>query len=161
MRLSNFTRGLSVVEIIVSAAIILTAVTGLAGAWQLYLKVSNLSTEYDIAALLTEEGGEALTVMRDTSWSSNIAPLSLNTPYYLYWNGTTYQATTTQQINQNSYVRTITFSSIYRDTNDNITSSGGTLDANTRDVMITVYPVGNASTTLAQSEMLIHNVYTN
>ncbi|HTK33206.1 MAG TPA: hypothetical protein VL335_01515 [Candidatus Paceibacterota bacterium] len=156
----RYIRGLSVVEIIVSAAIIATAVTGIAGAWQLYLKVANSSSRYAEAALLTEEADEALTIMRDTGWSTKISPLSLNTTYYLYWDGSTYSGTTTVQTIQNTYVRTIVFSAVKRDSSDNISTSG-TTDANTRDVIITVFPSGNASTTLARTEMLIHNVYNN
>ncbi|MES2314662.1 MAG: hypothetical protein V4524_01865 [Patescibacteria group bacterium] len=152
--------GLSVVEIIVSAAIIAIAVTGIAGAWQLYIKVANLGTQYAQATMLVEEASEALSVMRDTNWTSAINPLSLNTTYYLYWDGTTYSATTTQQVSSGSFVRTIVFSTVTRDVNFDIASSG-TVDLKTRKVVITVYPLGNASTTLAQAQLLLHNVYNN
>lgn len=156
----RYKRGISVVEIIVSAAIIATAVTGIAGAWQLYLKVSNLGTQYAQANMLIEEASEALTIMRDTNWTNNISPLTNNTTYYLYWNGSTYTATTTQQIRNGLYVRTITFQSVSRDVNFDIAASG-TVDLKTRKVFITVYPIGNASTTLAQAQLLLHNVFNN
>lgn len=156
----RYTRGLSVVEIIVSAAIIATAVTGIAGAWQLYIKVANLGTQYAQATMLVEEASEALSVMRDTNWTSTINPLSLNTTYYLYWNGATYSATTTQQVSSGSFVRTIVFNAVTRDANFDIASSG-TVDLKTRKVIITVYPLGSASTTLAQAQLLLHNVNNN
>ncbi|MDD5165300.1 MAG: hypothetical protein PHG25_02060 [Candidatus Pacebacteria bacterium] len=156
----RYIRGISVVEIVVSAAIIATAVTGIAGAWQLYLKVSNLSNQYAQANMLIEEASEALSVMRDTNWTSTINPLTVNTTYYLYWNGSAYSGTTTQQISQGKYVRTIVFQSVVRDVNFDIASSG-TVDLKTRKVIITVYPFGNASTTLAQAQLLLHNVYNN
>ncbi len=156
----RYKRGISVIEIVVSAAIIATAVTGIAGAWQLYLKVSNLSNRYAQATMLVEEASEALSVMRDTNWTSTINSLAVNTTYYLYWNGASYTGTTTQQISQNNYIRTIVFQPIVRDANFNIATSG-TTDLKTRKVIITVYPFGSASTTLAQAELLLHNVYNN
>lgn len=156
----RYIRGISVVEIVVAAGIILTAVTGIAGAWQLYFKISNKSAQYSQVSTIIEEGEEALNLMRDMSWSGNISPLSLNTTYYIYWNGSAYVATTTLQTIQNTYVRTISFQSIQRDVNFNIASSGS-VDVNTRKAVITIFPSGNASTTLAQSEMLIHNVFNN
>ena len=157
---TRFSRGISIIEIVVAAAIIATAVVGISGAWQLYIKVSNISAEYAQAANLTEEAGEALDIMRDMSWNSNISPLSLGTTYYLYWNGQSYTATTTPQIINSTYLRTIVLSSINRDANYNIASSG-TLDPNTKLATITVTISGNASTTLAQLQTLIHNVFNN
>jgi Tfp pilus assembly protein PilV len=160
MRARRRSHGITILEIVVSAAIIATAVTGIAGAWQLYLKVSNYGTQYIAASLLTEETGEALTLMRDASWTNYIGNLSLNTPYYLYWNGSSYSATTTQQVSFSSYLRTFTLSAVKRDANDNVSSSG-TTDTDTKDVIISVVLSANASTTVSQSEMLIHNVYQN
>jgi Tfp pilus assembly protein PilV len=163
MKIPSYRRtdGLSVVEVIVAAAVIVTLVTAAAGAWQLYLRTATMSTRQSQAALLIEDASEVLRIFRDQSWSSIIAPLSLATPYQLYWTGTAYRATTTQILLQDQMVRTITLSSVSRDANDNITSSGGTLDAQSRKVTISVFPVNSTSTPLMMSQMLIHNVYSN
>ncbi len=160
MSISNHSRGISVVEIVVAAAIIATVVTGIAGAWQLYIKVSNKSILYAQSAALVEEGGEVLNILRDTSWTTKISPLFVNTTYYLYWSGTAYSATTTLQTTSNGLVRTIVFQTIARDGSDNISSSG-TVDANTRKALITVFASSTPSLILAQSEMLLHNVFNN
>ena len=157
---TRYRRGISVVEIVVAAGIIAIAVTGIAGAWQLYFKISNQSVQYAQTTTLIEEANEALSVMRDSGWSNKINTLSLNTTYYLYWDGSAYSATTTPQIIQNTYLRTIVFQPVTRDASFNIASSG-TTDVNTRKVTITISLSGNASTTLAQSEMLLHNVFNN
>lgn len=157
----NWKTGFSVVEIIVASAIIVTLVTAIGGGWQLYLKVTRDGTNYTMASNLSEEGAEAVQLLRDQSWSTNIATLSLNTPYNLYWNGSAYKATTTTQIIQKAFKRTVTFSSVQRDAWDNIVSSGGTVDAKTRKATIDVYLVSTSSTLLLESEMLIHNTYAN
>ncbi|MEK7609958.1 MAG: type II secretion system protein [Patescibacteria group bacterium] len=153
-------QGFSVVEIVVAAAIIVTLVTAAAGAWQLYLRVSNTGTQQSQAAIMMEEAVEALRLLRDQSWTSNIAPLTLETTYQLYWDGSQYQTTTTQILLQNQFVRSLIFSAVNRDSNDNVASSG-TNDPDTRKVTISVFNVGATSTPIIQSEMLIHNVYAN
>ena len=153
--------GISIVEIVVSAGIIAVAVLGITGAWRLYLKVANQSTMYAQGALMVEEAEEAITLMRDFSWSRYISPLTLNTNYYLYWNGSAYVATTTAQTSANGYIRTLVFRSVQRDSNSNIVLSSGIVDSRTKNVLITVVPANATTTVVGQSDMLIHNVYSN
>jgi hypothetical protein len=161
MKFPFHTRGLSVIEIIVAAAIIVTLVTGAAGAWQLNLRLSNSGIQQSQAAIIVEETAEILQLLRDDSWSRHISPLSLNTTYQLAWSNNKYSITQAQTLIQNSYVRTITLASVNRDSNDNITASGGTLDVNTKKVTVSVFLVGATSTPLMTSEMLLHNMYAN
>ena len=160
MRKHCHSQGLSVVEIVVAAAIIVTLVTAAAGAWQLYLRVFNTSTQQSQAALLLEEASEAVHLLRDQSWTSNIQPLTLGTSYQLSWNGSRYVLGTDQSLIQNQFIRTLIFSAVKRDINDNIDASG-TDDINTIKVTISVATQNATSTPIIQSEMLIHNVYAN
>jgi prepilin-type N-terminal cleavage/methylation domain-containing protein len=155
---SLYQRGFGLVEIIVASAIIVTIMVAVTGAFQLYIKTANINGQYAQTALLTEESKEALRVLRDQGWTANIASLTLNTTYYLYWNGSQYVATTTQTYIQNNFLRTIVFTSVMRDSSFNIVPSGGTIDTYTRKVTVTI---SNASTTLASTDFLIHNVYNN
>src|SRR6185369_9324074 len=119
---------------------------GAAAAWQLYLRISNSSGRTVQAALLLDEGAEAVQLLRDSGWTANIAPLSLNTPYYLYWNGSAYATSTSPVVIQGSYVRTITLAAVSRDASTyNIVSSGGTNDPNTRDVVVSVSLASSSS----------------
>lgn len=154
-------KGFSVVEIIVASAIIVTLVSAIGGGWQLYLKVTRDGTHFTMASNLSEEGAEAIQLLRDLSWDSHIASLSLNTPYDLYWTGATYAATTTPQLIQSIYRRTVNFSAVQRDAWDNIVSSGGTTDSNTRKATISIYLGSTSTAPISQSEMLIHNTYAN
>jgi prepilin-type N-terminal cleavage/methylation domain-containing protein len=154
-------KGFSLVEIIVAAAIVASVVTAVTGAMQSYFTAITANSQYAQAALLTEEGAEAIRIFRDTGWTNNIAPLSLNTPYYLYWNGTGYATSTSPVVIQNGFTRTFVMQSVARDSNDNISPSGGTTDTKTRDVTITVYASTTPPKTLSQTHMLIHNVFNN
>ena len=51
--------------------------------------------------------------------------------------------------------------SVMRDPNSDIVASGGTADPNTLKATITVAFAGNASSTISQSQLLIHNAYSN
>ena len=150
---------MSILEIIISAAIIMTAIVGISGAWQLYLKVSGVSAQKTQAAILIEEAGEAITIMRDQSWTGKILPLGIGTDYYLYWNAGAY-ATTTTATTTSGLTRKIVFSQIFRDAQSDISTSGGTLDLNTRKVTIRIY-AATTSDPLVQAEMLLHNAYSN
>jgi Tfp pilus assembly protein PilV len=151
--------GMSVIEIIIAAAIILAVTAGAAAAWTTYIRMTNSSSQKIIAALLLDEGSEAVQLFRDSTWK-NLSSLSLSTPYYLYWTGTKYATSTSKVLIQTNYIRTITLKSVMRDANFNIIASGGTTDANTYDVTVAV-SLATSSTPIATSEMLIHNVYNN
>jgi prepilin-type N-terminal cleavage/methylation domain-containing protein len=153
--------GFSLVEILVSAAIIAVVGVGVTAAWRQYINLTQSSARITQAALLTEEAGEALEFYRDLTWSGYIAPLTLGTPYYLYWNGTGYATSTTEVAVQNNYSVSFVLASVMRDGNSNIVSSAGTGDPNTLKATITVAPLGNLASPYSQSELLIHNVYAN
>ncbi|MEA2715475.1 MAG: hypothetical protein QOG91_503 [Candidatus Parcubacteria bacterium] len=148
------------VEIVVAAAIIVSMVTAAAGAWQLYLRLSNTSGRRTQAVLLSEEAAEALNLLRDRSWAKNIAALSLDTPYYIYWNGTTYATSTTPVTVNNSYNVYVTFGALYRDINKDI-AGAGTIDARSRYATVTVSVAGNPGAKDLETQMLIHDIFQN
>lgn len=155
-------RGVSILEVVLVAAIILTVVTAIAGAWQLYLRTANTISIQTQATLAEIEVVEALNIMRDSGWASKIASLNLNTNYYIRWNGSTYIATSTSitLATSSALVGRITFQSIKRDAQSNISSSG-TIDPDTRLVSMKIYPSNNTSNILVQANMLLHNLYDN
>lgn len=153
--------GFSIVEIVIGAAIVALVVTAIATAWQFYTKLAGQSVRSTQAALLIEEGGEALQYMRDKGWTANIANLTNNTTYYLIWDGTDYKATTTPILINSAYSRTITFGAVQRDASYNIASSG-TVDTDTRTATLNIYAnLATTSTPILQAQMLIHNVFQN
>jgi Tfp pilus assembly protein PilV len=160
----SHTKGFSIVEIVVGAAIVVTIVSGVAAAWQAYLKMSNTAARNAQSALLTQEAGEALRTMRDISWNTNIYPMwnTAGTPYQLYWTGTQYQATTSDIVLQNQFIRTIVFATVNRDAiTANISTTSGVIDNKTAQVAITIYPSSATTSPIMQSFMLLHNIYGN
>ncbi|MCX6715744.1 MAG: type II secretion system protein [Candidatus Taylorbacteria bacterium] len=152
--------GFSIIEIVIGAAIVALVVTAIASAWQFYVKLGGQSTRTTQAALLIEEGGEALQYLRDKGWASNIGNLATNTTYYLIWNGTDYVTTATPTLINNNYSRTVILSAVLRDASDNIATTG-TADPNTRTATLSIYPNLDTTTPILQAQMLIHNVFQN
>jgi type II secretory pathway pseudopilin PulG len=150
--------GFSILEVVISSAIIVAVVVFVVTSLQFYIHFSNLNSKSVVAATILEEGGEAVMFMRDKGWDENINSLILDTEYYIYWNGDDYLATTTPNIIKDSFYLIAVFEEIERDGNDSINESGN-LDSDTRKVRVTAEMVsGEVSVT---SEMLIHNSYEN
>lgn len=154
-------KGFSIVEILISASIIV--MIGLAGtaSWQTYLKLNQRNSALIQSALLTEEAAEALNLLRDQGWSTKILSLPLSTPFYLSWTGSAYATSSSAVALGNNYAVSVTLSSVMRDSNSNIVSSGGTTDPNTLLATITVASMTSTSTPISSSQILIHNVYSN
>jgi len=152
--------GFSVIEIIISSAIITATVVATMATFQTFLEVSRKSAERTSAALIAEEGGEIVQIIRDNGWTNYITPLVAGTEYYLNWNGTTFVTTTTPQTTNTNFVRKVVFSNVYRDGNSDISSSG-TLDPETKKIGITISHTRATSTPILYVESLIHNTYAN
>jgi Tfp pilus assembly protein PilE len=160
MNAPSHSRGLSVVELVVAAAIIVSVVTMATSAWQLYFRVSRTNGQLTQATLLTEEASEAINFLRDLGWTTYVAPLSLDIPYYIYWNGTQYTISSTPITVNKIYNVTVTLSAVNRDVNSNITTSGGTLDARTKAVKISIINATSSQTVL-EVPLIIHDVFHN
>ena len=153
---SMFHHGISLVEVVVGTALILLSLTGLTTAYSFYLKAGLRNTNHLKSALLLQEGVEAVTLMRDGAWS-NLSTLTIGTAYHLSWNGSMWVATTTPQIVDSVFTRTVKLGSVYRKTTgSDIVDVGSpatkSLDTNTRKLTVTV-TWGTASTT--QSKQMV------
>ena len=153
--------GFSLVEVIVGASIITVAIVAILNAYGYLVRAELSSTKLVKATYLLEEGIEAARYLRDKGWTSNIASLSTSTNYYLYLSTENetgdWQSTTTKQIEDSVFVRTINFGSVYRDsTLLQEISATGTLDTNTRKITVTVsWPgISGATTTKSLSTYL-------
>ena len=139
MKKSFSNRGISVVEIIIGASIIAVTFVITIGVYSSLLKLSGEALPRIQSAMIADEGVQALRSLRDVSYSSNIASLTLDTPYYLVWSqaSSTFLATTIPTVIDDTFYRTFTLSNMYRDSDQNIVSSG-TLDAGGRLATINV-----------------------
>ena len=144
-----YSKGIGLVEVIVSVSILTIIMIGLISAFNYYVGTGIRSTEKIQGALLAEETLEALRFLRDSGWS-NIGDLTTGTPYHLEFTGVLWKATTTQIIIDGTFEQTFVVDDVYRrDSDDDIIpfSSGDakTLDPDT--LLITVSILADGATT--------------
>lgn len=137
-------KGFGLVEVVIAASIISLLIAALIGATNSFLKTSIKNTSTVKAGYLLEEGAEAMKVIRDRGYTTYITTLSNNTPYYLYWNGTIWTATTSPSAIDAMFYRTITLGAVYRNGSSDISNSGS-LDTGTRIATVTVSWIDNTS----------------
>jgi len=123
--------GLTLVEVLIATSIISAFLLALFGVHNLYLKTALSNGEVIKATGLAEESLEVMRFLRDSSWSANIAPLSLDVDYGLVFDAGVWQVTADNIWIDDTFERTITLSAVYRDSSGDIISSGGTLDPDT------------------------------
>jgi type II secretory pathway pseudopilin PulG len=160
MKRSISQQGMGLLEIVVGLSILAVTMASMVMTYKAYIRASFATTESIQASYLAEETFEAVKMLRDKSWTSNIATLTNGTTYYLYWNGSTWVATTTLQYVDNQFLRSFKLAAVNRDSNDDIAVSG-TLDANTKKVDVSVaWQVAPATTTKTLSTY-ITNLFSN
>ena len=150
-------RGFSVVEIIIAAAIFTLTVGAFVLASEVLRELAANNVERTEAALLLEEGAEAMLILRDFSWEANVAILETDSLYYLYWDGSSYQMSEEEVVINQSYLRRVTLYEAHRNASGTYVESG-TVDPDTRRVLIEIIKVDD-NTELASAEMLLHNAY--
>lgn len=136
-RTRDFRTGFGLIEIVVGSAIFALSILGISSYYQQALQVSQKTGKFVQAGFLLEEGMEIAKYFRDGSWS-NISNLTDGTTYYLSWNGTSWATSTTNTFVDGTFERTLVMNNVNRDSNDDVVSSGGTLDAGTKKVTISV-----------------------
>ena len=141
MKKINLQKGTGLAEILVAVSIFSIVLGFLVTASNLYLGGSGESLRNAEGAYLAQEGIEAVKTIRDANWS-NISSLTAGTNYYLYFDTSSstnnvWKATTTVS-SLSPFARTFKVSAVNRDSNGNIVTTGGSLDANTEKVVVSV-----------------------
>ncbi|MBI2087026.1 MAG: prepilin-type N-terminal cleavage/methylation domain-containing protein [Candidatus Zambryskibacteria bacterium] len=154
----NSSPGLTLVEVMIATAIILTFLVALIGTYNTFMKMAFASTDIVKAAYLAEEGIEVVKFLRNSSWEGNILTLSPEVDYNLTFENNLWQATTTSIFIDGIFERKIIFSEVYRDPSAQIVSSGGTLDPDTRMVTAIVSWKRGAATTTKSIPTYITNL---
>lgn len=140
--------GFSLIEVIIACTIITLSVLVVMSVASKGIELSNRSLSQSQANTLLEEGAEAVKSIRDLNWD-NISSLSLDTEYYLFFDTITNnwyfslssekpEASIPDYPIDGIFYRTVVFSSVLRDGEDNIVLSSGDLDEGTRKVDINV-----------------------
>lgn len=136
-------RGVSIIEILIVIAIIVIALSSLLGISTFSLKISTLIKETGQANNLAQEAMEAVRNFRDgTDWNvDGLGTLATTTVFYHPEKSTDilpkWQMISGAEI-IDGFLRKIVFDDVFRDENDNIVDSGGTIDPNTKKITVTV-----------------------
>ncbi len=152
--------GFALVEALVAAAMLSTILAFSVSAYLLSAQIATSNGAGVEAAFLADEGVDAVRVLRDKSWSTNIATLSVGTTYHLAWSGSTWNATTTDSYIDTIFERSFILSDVYRDGNSDIAASG-TLDSNTKKVTVNVSWFQKGATTTRSFTVYITNFLKN
>lgn len=132
----KFNKGSLSIELLVATAVIAVALVSAILASAGAIKAARQTLRQTQAAYLLEEGAEAVKLIRGEGWS-NISALTDSTDYYLSFSGTAWTLSTTPNTNT-PFTRVVNFDEVERDANDDIVTSGGTVDTGTRYVNIEV-----------------------
>jgi type II secretory pathway pseudopilin PulG len=112
--------GFGLVEAIIAISIIVSALAGAVSAHRRFVTVTLQNTSQVKAHYLAEEGLEIARYLRDQGWAGTFAALTNGVSYHLVFATTTgmWQATTTSQIIDGVFERTLTLEPVYRRTSD-------------------------------------------
>jgi Tfp pilus assembly protein PilV len=138
--------GFSLVEVVIACSILSITVLSLMLTAGKSIQVSGYSLNQAQATLLAEEGVEAVKSIRDNDWNA----VTTNGSYYLFFNTTTnlwsLRLTSSGMSAPNgsipnypidsTFSRTVAISSVNRDSNKDIASTGS-LDTGTKKVVVT------------------------
>lgn len=150
--------GFGIVEIIIAIAIMSIALFTISEVSIIYLKQSGQNKDSLKALYLAEEGLEAARSARDQSWSGNISSLTMGNPYFPVISTDRWSLISTDPgLIDGIYTRQVIVTDTYRDASDNIVTSGGTNDTNTKKVVSTV----SWGTKSASLSTYITNFYNN
>lgn len=151
-------KGFGIIEIVIVTTIISVAFLTMMSTASMSLRTSEKNTLELKANFLLEESAEAVKIMRDNDWQTNIASLSAGTDYFLEFDGTTWLANVSNVLIDGVFERKFIINDVYRDANDDISSSG-VLDQNTKKITVYVSWSKNGSTVLKLISFYISNIF--
>jgi len=154
-------KGFGLIEVLIGVTIISISVISLTAAFHRAVRLHALSVRSVQAAFLIEEGVEVVKSIRAESWEDRIAPLLASTTYYITFNGSLWQATTTQSVIDGIFYRTITFHDVYRNATTEDIAVSGTLDEGTKKLVVTVSWLEGSATSTRSLSTYISNILLN
>lgn len=157
--MQNMSKGISLVEVIIASSIISLSMIYIANVYGNFLKLSIENTDKVQAVFLLDEGVEAVKTMRNYAWST-VASSTAGTSYYLTWQNSRWQSTTTLNLIDNKFIRKFTVVDVYRDaTTLNIVTSGGVVNSDSKLVNIDISWNYKGATSSKQTSFYIFNLY--
>lgn len=142
MKKEKQNKGILVIELLVTIAIIIIALSALLGAGAFSLKASGIWKKTQEAELLAKEAMEAARNFRDgTTWNTNgLGTITLGASYHPAKTGDNPPKWTliSGEETINGHSRKIVFQNALRDGSGNIIESGGTADPETKKITTSV-----------------------
>ncbi len=130
-------KGTFLIEVVIVVSIITLMLLATMQITALSTRISRRALAETQVAFLAEEGADVVRLVRDAGWGAFTA-LSTSTPYYLVHGTGGWTLTTSPTIIDSVFTRTVVFETVNRDSNDDIVTSGGTIDSGTRKITITI-----------------------
>jgi type II secretory pathway pseudopilin PulG len=130
-------KGTFLVEVVIVVSIITLMLLATMQITALSTRISRRALAETQVAFLAEEGADVVRLIRDAGWNS-FSALTTGTPYYLVHGVGGWTLTTSPTLVDSMFTRSVVFSTVNRDGNDDIVTSGGTLDSGTRKVTVTI-----------------------
>ena len=152
---------MKLLETVIAATIVSVVSIALFGAYNLYLRAALGGAQQTKVSFLVEEGVEAVKFLRNASWNMNIANISTSTDYYLVLQNNLWQLTGGNVLIDGIYERRLTISDVFRDASGNITTTGGTYDAGTKRLSVSVAWNNHGATTTKAFVAYIANIFSN
>ena len=136
--------GFGLVEIVIAIGIITSALFASAVLVKMASQAIRQTTQSEQATFLAQEGIEVVRLLRDISWSSNIAPLAAGSTYYPVFNSGTQTwslDTTNPGPIAGSFTRTVSVEDVYRkNADDDIVDASSpepkTIDPGTKKIIV-------------------------
>ena len=150
------------VEIVIASSIISLVLVVIVNVYGLVERHALSNIKVLKGTELVEEGVEVMRFLRDSGWTANIASLQICSTYRLCCEeGVPWSIGVSAPLIENKYDRTITLANVYRDSNFNVVSTGGTLDAGSRKVAVSVFWSEGSGTTTRTAEAYLFNTFNN
>lgn len=150
--------GFALIEVLVAVVILTSAALGIVTVASRSLSLSQDNIKSYQASLAMQEAIEAVKITRLSGWSS-ITALSTGTNLGMTWSGSTWTVGGSPSLNSQGFTRTIVVSNVYRDSNDDIVTTGGTLDTGTKKFTITNSWSSRGQTKSQVVEFYIANIF--
>lgn len=151
-------QGIGTVEVVVASAMLTLVLVGVLTTYQYLVRSSGRAVRATQAELLLTEGLEVARLLRDDGWVL-LGGLSTATDYGLTFNGTSWETTPSIVAIDGTLYRTLRVADVFRDGTGAIVSSGGTYDADTKQVTVAVSWNELGTTTVRTRDTYLTNVF--
>ncbi|HVT75329.1 MAG TPA: hypothetical protein VHD69_02880 [Candidatus Paceibacterota bacterium] len=150
-------KGSVILEVVVAAAIMAVVALAFLGSFALLTRVHERNMLFIKGDLLAEEGLEAMRFIKAAGWS-NLSAIPSGGARYLAVGTSTWGVTTTPERVDGDFYRTIKVYSVFRNSSDDIVTSGGTVDSNTLLTESSVSWSYRGATTTATYKTYVTNI---